>query len=154
MDAVTAFFANLPPCLVGMEASNGAHFWAKAISELGHDMRLISPQFVTPYVKSNKNDRNDAEAICEAVGRPNMRFVPVKSAEQLAVQALHRIRSRLVRVASRLVNQIRGLLGEHGIVIARTSAICGGLWPRSSTTMRTALSIILSGGLWESCGKN
>jgi transposase len=82
--AVSVFFANLPPCLVGLEASNGAHFWAKALSDLGHDVRLISPQFVTPYVKSNKNDRNDAEAICEAVGRPNMRFVPVKAAEQLA----------------------------------------------------------------------
>src|SRR3984957_15382531 len=78
--AVPAFFANLPPCLVGVEASNGAHFWAKALSELGHDVRLISPQFVAPYVKSNKNDRNDAEAICEAVSRPSMRFVPVKSA--------------------------------------------------------------------------
>jgi transposase len=94
--AVLPFFANLPTCLVGMEASNGAHFWAKAISELGHDVRLISPQFVTPYAKSNKNDRNDSEAICEQVDRPNMRFVPIKSAEQLAVQAVHRIRSRLV----------------------------------------------------------
>jgi transposase len=117
--AVSAFFANLPPCLVGMEASSGAHFWAKAISDLGHDVRLISPQFVTPYVKSNKNDRNDAEAICEAVGRPNMRFVPVKSAEQLAVQAVHRIRSRVVADRVRLVNQVRGLLGEHGIVVAK-----------------------------------
>ena len=125
--AVSAFFANLPPCLVGMEASNGAHFWAKALSDLGHDVRLISPQFVTPYVKSNKNDRNDAEAICEAVGRPNMRFVPVKSAEQLAVQAVHRIRSRLVADRVRLVNQVRGLLGEHGIVVAKDigkPAIC------------------------------
>ena len=116
--AVPAFFANLPPCLVGMEASNGAHFWAKALSDLGHDVRLIS-QFVTPYVKSNKNDRNDAEAICEAVGRPNMRFVPVKSAEQLAVQAVHRIRSRMVADRVRLVNQVRGLLGGHGIIIAK-----------------------------------
>ena len=82
-------------------------------------MRLISPQFVTPYVKSNKNDRNDAEAICEAVGRPSMRFVPIKSDEQLAVQAVHRIRSRLVAGRTRLVNQIRGLLGEVGIVVAR-----------------------------------
>ena len=127
--AVLPFFANLPTCLVGMEASNGAHFWAKAISELGHDVRLISPQFVTPYVqfvtpyvKSNKNDRNDAEAICEAVGRPNMRFVPVKSAEQLAVQAVHRIRSRLVADRVRLVNQVRGLLAEHGIVVAKDIA--------------------------------
>ena len=85
----------------------------------GHDVRLISPQFVAPYVKSNKNDQNDAEAICEAVGRPNMRFVPIKSAEQLAVQAVHRIRSRLVADRVRLVNQIRGLLGEHGIVVAK-----------------------------------
>ena len=74
--AVSTFFANLPPCLIGMEASNGAHYWARVLSELGHEVRLISPQFVTPYVKSNKNDRNDAEAICEAVGRPTMRFVP------------------------------------------------------------------------------
>ena len=117
--AVSTFFANLPPCLVGMEASNGAHFWAKTLLELGHDVRLISPQFVTPYVKTNKNDRNDAEAICEAVGRPNMRFVPVKSAEQLAVQAVHRIRTRLVADRVRLVNQVRGLLGEQGIVVAK-----------------------------------
>src|ERR1700690_3744592 len=118
-DAVASFFANLPACLVGMEASNGAHYWARVLTELGHQVRLISPQFVTPYVKSNKNDRNDAEAICEAVGRPNMRFVPVKSAEQLAVQAVHRIRSRLVGDRVRLVNQVRGLLGEHGIVVAK-----------------------------------
>ena len=116
--AVPAFFANLPPCLVGMEASNGAHFWVQALSDLGHDVRLISPQFVAPYVKSNKNDRNDA-SICEAVSRPSMRFVPVKSAEQLAVQAVHRIRSRLVADRVRLVNQVRGLLGEHGIVVAK-----------------------------------
>lgn len=77
--AVAHFFANLPPCLVGMEASNGAHYWTRVLTEFGHQVRLISPQFVTPYVKSNKNDRNDAEAICEAVGRPSMRFVPPKS---------------------------------------------------------------------------
>ena len=117
--SVATFFANLPPCLVGMEASNGAHYWARVLTELGHKVRLISPQFVAPYVKSNKNDRNDAEAICEAVGRPTMRFVPPKSPEQLAVQALHRIRQRLVRSRTRLVNQIRGILAEHGIVIAR-----------------------------------
>jgi transposase len=118
-DAVARFFANLPQCLVGMEASNGAHYWARVLTELGHEVRLISPQFVTPYVKSNKSDRNDAEAICEAVGRPSMRFVPPKSTEQLAVQAVHRIRRRLVADRVRLVNQIRGLLSEHGIVIAR-----------------------------------
>ncbi|AYG64134.1 IS110 family transposase [Rhizobium jaguaris] len=118
-DAVTQFFANLPRCLVGMEASNGAHYWARVLSGLGHEVRLISPQFVTPYVKSNKNDRNDAEVICEAVGRPSMRFVPPKSVDQLAVQAVHRIRRRLVADRVRFVNQVRGLLSEHGIVIAR-----------------------------------
>jgi transposase len=117
--SVSTYFANLPPCLVGMEASNGAHYWARVLTELGHKVRLISPQFVAPYVKTNKNDRNDAEAICEAVGRPTMRFVPPKSPEQLAVQALHRIRQRLVRSRTKLVNQIRGILAEHGIVIAR-----------------------------------
>jgi transposase len=116
---VPRFFANLPPCLVGMEASNGAHYWARILSEFGHDVRLISPQFVKPYVKSNKNDKNDSEAICEAVGRPHMRFVPAKSADQLALQAVHRVRSRLVAARTRLANQVRGLLAEHGFVFAR-----------------------------------
>jgi len=118
-DGVPQFFADLPPCIVGMEACSGAHYWAKVLSDLGHEIRLISPQFVTPYVKSNKNDRNDAEAICEAVGRPSMRFVPPKSPEQLEIQAVHRIRQRLVSDRTRLVNQIRGLLAEHGVVIGR-----------------------------------
>lgn len=118
-EAVAPFFAQLPPCLVGMEACSGSHYWARVLSELGHEVRLISPQFVTPYVKSNKNDRNDAEAICEAVGRPSMRFVAQKSPEQLEIQAVHRIRQRLISDRTRLVNQIRGLLAEHGVVIAR-----------------------------------
>ena len=116
-------------------------FGRRRFLDLGHDVRLISPQFVTPYVKSNKNDRNDAEAICEAVGRPNMRFVPVKSAEQLAVQAVHRIRSRLVADRVRLVNQVRGLLGEHGIVVAKDIGNLRRALARISATMRTALSI-------------
>lgn len=119
-NAVLSFFANLPSCLIGTEASNGAHYWARVLSGLGHEVRLTSPQFVAPYVKSNKNDRNDAEAICEAVGPPTMRFVPTKSVDQLAVQAIQRIRSRLVGSRTRLVNQIRGVLAEHGIVIARS----------------------------------
>lgn len=118
-DAVVPFFAQLPPCLVGMEACSGSHYWARILSELGHEVRLISPQFVAPYVKSNKNDRNDAEAICEAVGRPSMRFVPQKSPDQLQIHAVHRIRQRLISDRTRLVNQIRGLLAEHGVVIAR-----------------------------------
>jgi transposase len=118
-DSVPQFFADLPPCIVGMDACSGSHYWAKVFADLGHEVRLISPQFVKPYVKSNKNDRNDAEAICEAIGRPSMRFVPPKSAEQLEIQAVHRIRQRLVSDRTRLVNQIRGLLAEHGVVAAR-----------------------------------
>ncbi|NLS07095.1 IS110 family transposase [Rhizobium sp. P32RR-XVIII] len=121
-DAVSTFFANLPKCLIGMEASNGAHYWARTLKALGHEVRLISPQFVKPYVKSNKNDQNDAEAICEAISRPSMRFVPPKSADQLTMQAVHRIRQRLIGDRVRLVNQIRGLLSEHGIVVARDIA--------------------------------
>lgn len=118
-DGVAQFFAELEPCIVGMEACCGSHYWARVLTDLGHEVRLISPQFVKPYVKSNKNDRNDAEAICEAVGRPSMRFVPPKSPEQLEIQAVHRIRQRVVASRTRLVNQVRGLLGEHGVVVAR-----------------------------------
>src|ERR1700677_3068071 len=116
---VAVFFANLPPCVIGMEACASAHHWARTLQRFGHTVRLIAAQFVKPDVKTNKNDVADAEAICEAVGRPNMRFVPVKSAEQLAVQAVHRIRTRMVADRVRLVNQVRGLLGEHGIVVAK-----------------------------------
>ena len=94
---VVKFFANLEPCLIGMEACGSAHYWARKLTELGHTVRLIAPQFVKPYVKTNKNDRNDAEAICEAVARPNMCFVPVKTAEAQAVLALHRARQGFVK---------------------------------------------------------
>ncbi len=107
---VLAFFANLPPCLVGLEACAGAHYWARELIKLGHDARLISPQFVKPYVKSNKNDANDAEAICEAVSRPSMRFVPLKSIEQQDIQMLHRVRSGLVKERTAHANRLRGLL--------------------------------------------
>jgi transposase len=116
---VLSFFANLEPCLVGMEACGGAHYWARKLSELGHNVRLMAPQFIKPYVKTNKNDRNDAEAICEAVGRPNMRFVPVKTAPMQAVLALHRARHGFVKARTAQANQIRGLLAEFGIVIAK-----------------------------------
>ncbi len=117
-DTVAQFFAELEPCVVGMEACCGSHYWTRVLTDLGHEVRLISPQFVKPYVKSNKNDGNDAEAIC-AVGRPSMRFVPPKSPEQLEIQAVHRIRQRVVANRTRLVNQERGLLGEHGVVVPR-----------------------------------
>lgn len=110
------FFAKLAPCLVGMEACSSAHHWARQLQLMGHTVKLIAPQFVKPYVKGNKNDANDAAAICEAVGRPSMRFVPIKSVSQQDLQALHRIRSELVQQRTAKVNQIRGLLGEYGIV--------------------------------------
>ncbi len=116
---VASFFANLPPGVVGLEACGGAHYWARVLSRFGHTVRLIAPQFVKPYVKSNKNDANDAEAICEAVNRPQMRFVAAKSVEQQDIQSLHRVRSRLVGSRTQLVNQIRGLLLEYGLVLPR-----------------------------------
>jgi len=109
--------ANLPPCLVGMEACGGAHYWARKFFSFGHTVKLMNPQYVKPYVKTNKNDAADSEAICEAVTRPNMRFVPIKSQEQQDIQGLHRIRSRLIQNRTALANQVRGLLQEYGIVI-------------------------------------
>ena len=119
-EKMMAFFQNLSPCLIGMEACASSHFWARTLMAMGHEVKLIAPQFVKPYVKGNKNDANDAEAICEAVSRPNMRFVPVKTVEQQDIQALHRIRQEQVRQRTALVNQIRGLLSEYGIVISRS----------------------------------
>lgn len=116
---VLAFFANLPPAVIGLEACAGAHYWARELIKLGHDARLIAPQFVKPYVKGNKHDANDAEAICEAVGRPSMHFVPVKSPEQQDIQMLHRIRQNLVKQRTAAANQTRGLLGEYGLVVAQ-----------------------------------
>jgi len=117
-DKLLEYFANLTPCLVGLEACSGAHHWARKLNQLGHAARLISPQFIKPYVKGNKNDANDAEAICEAVGRPNMRYVPIKSIEQQDIQMLHRVRSGLVKERTALANRIRGLLAEYGIIVA------------------------------------
>lgn len=118
-DQVLPFFANLEACLVGVEACGSAHYWARKLAELGHTVKLMAPQFVKPYVKTNKNDAADAEAICEAVRRPNMRFVPLKSAEQQGVLALHRARQGFVKARTAQANQIRGLLSEFGIVIAQ-----------------------------------
>lgn len=115
--AVIPFFSNLPACVVGLEASCGSHYWARELEKCGHTVKQMSPQYVIPYIKSNKNDMNDAEGICEAVTRPNMRFVPTKSVEQQDILALHRIRERLVGNRTALANQIRGLLMELGMTI-------------------------------------
>lgn len=130
---LTAFFANLPPCLVGMEACGSAHFWARKLMAQGHAVKLMAPQFVKPYVKGSKTDAADAEAICEAVSRPNMRFVPVKQAEQQALLAVHRARAGFVKARTAQANQLRGLLAEFGVVI-----------PQGLTALRLRLPVILA----------
>ena len=111
---VLEYFAQLPPCVIGIEACGSAHYWARELGKLAHTVKLMAAQYVIPYRKRGKNDANDAEAICEAVGRPNMRFVAVKSEEQQAVLMVHRARSLAVASRTALANQIRGLLGELG----------------------------------------
>ncbi len=108
--ALLTFIANVPPLRIGMEACGSAHYWARCFREHGHDVRLIAPQFVKAYLKSPKNDTRDAEAICEAVTRPTMRFVPIKQPEQQDLQALQRVRERLIKARTALVNELRGLL--------------------------------------------
>jgi transposase len=116
---VYRFFAELPPCVVGLEACATSHYWARELAELGHQVRLMPPQYVRPFVKRNKNDAADAEAICEAVTRPTMRFVPIKSAEQQSVLMLHRARDLLVRQQTMTVNAVRAHLAEFGIIAAQ-----------------------------------
>ena len=111
------FFAALPVCLIGMEACGSAHYWARKLQTMGHTVKLMAPQFVKPYVKTNKHDAADAEAICEAVRRPNMRFVPIKNVEQQAVLALHRVRQGWIKARTAQANQIRGLLSEFGLIV-------------------------------------
>jgi transposase len=113
---VLAFFSRLPPCLVGLEACATAHYWGRELRALGHEVRLMPAQYVKAYIKRNKHDAADAEAICEAVGRPTMRFVPVKTADQQAAVLLHRGRERLVRQRTGLVNALRGHLAEFGVI--------------------------------------
>ena len=118
-EQVVQFFANLGPCLIGMEACGSAHYWARKLESLGHRVKLMAPQFVKPYVKGNKHDAADAEAICEAVRRPNMRFVPLKTVVQQSILAVHRARQGFMKARTAQSNQIRGLLAELGIVIAK-----------------------------------
>ena len=125
---VRRFFTNVEPCLVGMEACGGAHYWTRELAGLGHTVRM-APVFVKPYLKSNKNDRNDAEAICEAVQRPSMRFVQPKTPEQQCVLHLHRARRLLVRQRVALSNHLRGILSEYGIVLAQGAKTLSGRLP-------------------------
>jgi transposase len=119
---VLTFFANLPRCVIGLEACGGAHYWARELIRLGHDARLMPPQYVKPYVKTNKHDVADAEACCEAVQRPSMRFVPVKSEAQQATLMLHRVRDQLIGQRTATINALRGHLAELGIVAAQRQA--------------------------------
>jgi transposase len=118
-EKVLEFFANLPPCLVGLEACAAAHYWARELGKLGHEVRLMPPQYVRPYVKTNKHDAADAEACCEAVRRPGMRFVPIKSEGQQSLLMLHRVREQLLKQRTATVNALRAHLAEFGIVAAQ-----------------------------------
>lgn len=111
------FVANIPPVIIGIEACSGAHHWARRFKQYGHEVRMMSPQFVKPYVKSNKSDRNDSEAIAEACTRPSMRFVPIKTTAQQDILAVHRARELSIKSRTSCSNQIRGLLNEYGIVV-------------------------------------
>ncbi|MET0105681.1 MAG: IS110 family transposase [Sedimenticola sp.] len=115
---VLSFFANLPPCRVGMEACASAHYWARKLSAQGHEVKLIPPRYVKAFVRGNKNDYNDALAIAEAVTQAEMRFVAVKTTEQQDIQALHRLREGCLKERTALCNRLRGLLGEHGVVLS------------------------------------
>jgi transposase len=137
---ITDFFSNVPPCTIGLEATRGAHYWARVLSTFGHTVQLIAPQFVKPYLKSQKNDANDAAAICEAVSRPHMRFIPPKTIEQQDLQAMHRIRSRLIGCRTQLGNQIRGLLAEYGIVLPQHLGHLRQAWPQLNDERETRLS--------------
>ena len=111
------FMSNLPECLVGIEACGGAHYWARTLMTMGHTVKMMAPQFVKPYIKSSKNDKNDSEGINEAVTRPNMRFVPIKNIEQQDTLLSHRCRELVKKQRTSLANQIRGLLMEYGVTI-------------------------------------
>lgn len=130
-DELLTFFSGQSPAIVAMESGSGAHHWARQLRALGHDARIIDPRFVAPYRRqgtSGKNDLNDAEAICEAAGRPRMRFVPVKSVDQQALIMVHRLRASLISDHTRGINQVRGLLAEFGVVIARGADLLKRQW--------------------------
>ena len=147
-DDLLVFFAQQAPAVIAMESGSGAHHWARCLTDQGHDARIIDPRFVAPYRsqgKTGKNDANDAVAICEAAGRPQMRFVPVKSAEQQAQILIHRLRSTLVTEHTRTINQLRGMLAEFGIVTAQGADHFKRNWP----TLRQQYDESLPPLAWE-----
>lgn len=134
------FIAQIEPCLIVMEACSGANYWTREFELLGHSVKLIAPQFVVPFRQGNKNDYNDALAIAEAAQRPNMRFVKPKSVEQQDVQLLHRMRERLTKQSTALINQVRGMLAEYGIVIAKSKSAFKVQFPEILTNETNALT--------------
>ena len=149
-DQLEALVAKLPACLIGMEACSGAHEWARRFAGYGHTVKLMAPKFVVPYRKSGKNDGNDAEAICEAVSRPNMRFVPVKSVEQQALLTLHRVRQGFVSERTATINRLRGLMCEFGVVLPlRSKTIRQQAAGASGTCQRGFAGRLLSS--WSIC---
>ncbi len=146
-----SFMATLEPCLIVMEACGSANYWSRKFIELGHQVKLIAPQYVKPFVKGNKNDYNDAEGIAEAAQRPTMRFVPIKSIEQQDIQNFHRQRERIKKERKALASQIRGLLGEYGIVINKGISAIHNELPdilEDATNELTSLSRELFNELW------
>ena len=141
-----------PGCEIGMEACAGAHHWARQLQAKGFTVRLIAPQFVKPYVKSNKNDANDAEAVCEAMSRPSMRFVAIKTVGQQDIQAIHRVRSELIGQRTSKANQLRGLVAEYGLVapqqLARLRAAVP-VWLEDAENGLTSRFRELLNGLWD-----
>ena len=146
---VLPFFSKLPPCLVGMEACGTSHHWGREIAARGHEVKLMPPAYVKPYVKRGKTDANDAEAICEAVTRPTMRFVAVKSTEQQAALALHRTRNLLVKQRTQLVNMVRGVLAEFGVETPRglhhALALCAKLTAGDTAAVPALAQRVLAG---------
>ena len=144
-------FANIEPCLVGIEACHSSHYWGRELSKLGHQVRLMPTQYVKPFVLGGKNDANDAAAICAAVRRPDMRWVAIKSAEQQSVQSLHRMRARLIQERTAKSNQIRSMFSEEGFVFARSIAqlrrgvvqLIGQENPRLTTILRRLAAMYL-----------
>ena len=145
---VLVFFSNLEPCRVAMESGSGAHYWARELRKLGHDARIIDPKLVAPYRhqgRSGKNDTNDAEAVCEAMSRPSMRFVPVKDVEQQAALVIHRVRIGWVNEQNRVANRLRGLLAEFGVVIPKGLRSLHRQWSRAFVSSNPTRSLIRPG---------
>lgn len=152
--ALMPLIAQLPPVLIGLDACGGAHDWARRVREHGHEVTRMAPQFVKPLVKSNKHDRRDAEAIAEAVTRPTRRVVPTKAIDQQDIQALHRVRERLIGERTALINEVHGLMHEYGIVIPKgvskfRPAVVEKL--ESAKDTRTTVSQEMFGKLVEAC---